>query len=291
MYSFVIFVRTKDLTCFGHFVDQLSKDPEIDPNEVPEVVPEKIRSPFDYRALIGIAALVITFHVTINYFIPTDDADTIASIFSFINPLILVIIGFTVAAKYRKTAVFGKSYLALSIGYLGIFLGEVTYMIYDIVYNIEPYPSIADVFFMQYPLLLIHLILNIKFFAPKFSSRSKLWIAIMPILVLLAYTTISTTEAEVGIFDFDFYYGSIFVYFSALTLSFAVIGAIIFKEGVMGKAWMLLVIGVLFNTIGDTWYYNLELFGEYELVHPVNMFWYAGYWLVTYALIKHKKTV
>lgn len=270
----------------------MNEEPEMDPNEIPEIVPGKIKSPYDYRALIGIAVLVISFHIFINYAISLDDADNVASIFSLMNPLIVTVIGFSVVAKYRKTAVFGKSYLALTIGYLGIFLGETTYTIYDIVYNIDPYPSIADVFFfIQYPLLLTHLILNIKFFTPKFSTRAKLWVAVMPILVLIAYSTLSITEADIGILDFDFYYGTIFVYFSALTLSFAVIGAIIFKEGVMGKVWMLLVIGILFNTLGDTWYYNLELLDGYDLVHPVNMFWYAGYWLVTYALIKHKRTI
>jgi hypothetical protein len=254
----------------------------------PDIVPEKIKSPFDYRALIGIAILVISFHIIINYGVGEVDADTIASIFSITNPLIVTVIGFFIAIRYRKSLVFGKSYMFLAIGYLGIFLGEVTYAIYDIVYNIEPYPSIADIFFfIQYPLITAHLILNIKFFSPKISNRVKLWVAIMPISILILYGALSETE----ITEFDFYYGAIFVYFSALTLSFAVVGAVIFKEGVIGKAWFLLVIGILFNTMGDTWYYNLELFDAYDLLHPVNMFWYAGYWLVMYALIKHKKTI
>jgi len=268
------------------------KNPEMDPNEIPEVVPEKIKSPYDFKIFIIIAAIVISFHVLINFAISEENSDSIASVFSFLNPLIVAIIGFSIAIRYRKSLIFGKSYTALAIGYLGIFLGEVTYMIYDIVFNIEPYPSIADVFFfMSYPLLLTHLILNIKFFTPKISNKAKLWVIIMPIAVLTGYSIVSTTQADIGIFEFDFYYGAFFVYFSTLTLSFAVLGAIIFKEGVIGKAWFLLVIGILFNTMGDTWYYNLELFGAYDLLHPVNMFWYAGYWLVMYALVKHKKTI
>ena len=84
---------------------------------------------------------------------------------------------------------------------------------------------------------------------------------------------------------------TIFVYAVTLTLGVAVIGAIIFKEGAIGKAWIILVSGILLLTIGDIWYYNLELFDAYELVHPVNMFWYAGYWIIIYALYKHKKTI
>jgi hypothetical protein len=268
------------------------KDEELDPKEIPEIVPDKVRSSFDYKAFVGIAILVISFHVGINYFITGDDADTAVSIFSMFVPLTLSIIGFSVVKKYKGTQVFGRAYLALSFGYLSIFFAEVTYAVYDIVYNIEPYPSIADVFFfMLYPLLLTYLFMNIKFFAPKLGTKSKIWIILMPILVLIGYSILSTTAGEISIFEFDFYYGIVFVYFATLTLAVAVVGASIFKQGAIGKAWLILVIGILLNNIGDLWYYNLELFGEYDLVHPVNMFWYAGYLVVIYALIKHKKTL
>lgn len=267
-------------------------DKKINPEEIPNVVPDKIKSSFDFKPLIGIAILVISFHVGINYFISGDDADTAVSIFSMFVPLSLAIIGFSVAFKYRGAQVFGRAYLALSIGYLSIFFAELTYTIYDIVYDIEPYPSIADIFFfMLYPLLLTYLLLNIRFFAPKIGIKSKLWIILMPLLVLTGYAILSTTEGDISIFEFDFYYGTIFVYFATLTLAVAVVGAIILKEGVIGKAWLILVIGILLNNLGDIWYYNLELFGAYDLIHPVNMFWYSGYLVVIYALIKHKKTL
>jgi hypothetical protein len=263
-----------------------------DSDKEPEIVSDKITSRLDFRAFVGIITLVISFHIIINYFISPENTDTIVSIFSFLNPLVVAIIGFSVVIKYRGTLVFGKSYLALSLGFLSIFLAEVTYTIYDLVYNIEPYPSIADVFFfMLYPCLLIYLFLNIRFFSPKISKRAKIWIVLMPLMVLLGYAILSTTEAEISIFEFDFYYGIIFVYAVTLTLSVAVIGAFIFKEGVIGKAWMLFVTGILLLTIGDIWYYNLELFGGYDLTHPVNLFWYAGYWVTVYALIKQKKTI
>lgn len=263
-----------------------------DSDKAPEIVPEKITSRFDFRAFAGIIALVVSFHIIVNYYVSPENTDSIVSIFSFLNPLVVTIIGFSVVIKYRGSLVFGKSYLALSLGFLSVFLAEVTYTVYDIVYNIEPYPSIADIFFfMLYPGLLAYLFLNIRFFSPKISKRAKIWISLMPLAVLIGYSVLSTTEAEISIFEFDFYYGIIFVYAVTLTLSVAVIGAFIFKEGAIGKAWMLFVAGILLLTIGDVWYYNLELFEGYDLVHPVNLFWYAGYWVTIYALIKQKKTI
>jgi hypothetical protein len=265
---------------------------KLDPNEKPEIVQDKIKSKFDYKAFIVIAVIVISFHISINFFITGDDADTAVSIFSMFVPLSLAIIGFSVVRKYKGTQVFGRAYLALSFGYLSIFFAEVTYAVYDIVYDIEPYPSIADIFFfMLYPLLLTYLLMNIRFFSPKLGNKSKVWIILMPILVLIGYSILSTTAGEISIFEFDFYYGIVFVYAATLTLAVAVVGASIFKQGVIGTAWLILVIGILLNNLGDLWYYNLELFGGYDLIHPVNMFWYSGYLVVIYALIKHKKTL
>jgi len=267
-------------------------DDELDPKEIPEVVPEKITSKFDFKAIAGIIVLVVSFHIIINYIISPEYTDSIVSIFSFFNPLIVSIMGFSVVVKYRGTLIFGKSYLALSLGFLSLFLAEVTYMIYDIIFNIEPYPSIADIFFfMLYPFLLFYLFKNIKFFSPKITLRAKAWIIAMPFSIVFAYAALSITVGEISIFEFDFYYGIIFVYAVALTLSVAIIGAFIFKEGAIGKAWILFVTGILLMTIGDTWYYHLEIFGEYDLLHPVNMFWYAAYWITTYALIKQKRTI
>ena len=89
--------------------------------------------------------------------------------------------------------------------------------------------------------------------------------------------------------SFDFFYGLTFIIDSGTTSAFTIVGAKIFKEGTLGMVWLLLVIGILVNTIGDVWYYNLEIFEQYDLMHPVNIFWYSSYWLMVYALYRHKK--
>jgi len=259
----------------------------------PDIVPDRIKSPLNKKILVGIGVLVIVFHIVINFFMISEDADNAVLIFSIAIPLSASVIGFIVAFRYVGARVFQKAYLALSAGYFAIFLGEITYLVYDLYYpELDPYPSIADVFFFaQYPLILTHLIINIRFFSPKLNKISKIWLIVFPISILASYAMLSGFGSDDFESNFDFYYGAIFVYASSLTLSVAIIGAIIFKEGVIGKAWLLLVIGILGNTIGDIWYYNLEVFEQYDLGHPVNLFWYAGYWIVIYALIKHRKVL
>jgi len=255
----------------------------------PDIVPSKLKTNINYKVIIGIILTVIVFHVYVNYVSSPDDTDVIISIFSFLNPLAVSIASFIVAAKYIDAGVYRKAYTALGFAYLMIFLGELTYLVYDLFLGIDPYPSIADVFFfLQYPLVLCYLILNIRFFA-SFTNRYKTLVVLLPTIIVLVYANIALNE--LGGAEFDFYYGILFVVFASILLAFGILGATIFREGLLGKAWMILVIGILSLTIGDVWYYYLELLGEFDLIHPVNLFWYAGYWIIIYALYKHKKII
>ena len=259
-------------------------------DDTPEVVPDKLDSPIDFKVFVGIIAASLVFQFALTSVILPDNADFIISVISFVNPLSVAIVGFVVVFRYKGTLVFGRSYLFLSLGFLSVFVGEVVYAIYDLVLNLEPYPSIADVFFFLYsPFLIIYLILNIRFFQPKLSIGTKIWLIGIPLLIVSSYVYLALSE--IGEANFDFYYGSIFVATTSIVLSLAILGTKIFKDGLIGKSWIILLIGIILLTFADDWYYYLELFGEYDLTHPVNIFWYAGYWIVFYALLKHKRTM
>ena len=259
----------------------------------PSVVPGHMKNPINYKILALIFVSVLAFQ-SILYFTPESEKyEFLISIISFVNPLATSIASFIIWKRYGGTLIFGRAYFSLGLAYFMVFTAELTYLIYDLILNIDPYPSIADVFFFAlYPFTLIHLILNIKFFKLKILQTEKKWLFIIPTFVIITYV-LSSILSTTGEFDdyisFDFFYGLIFTIGSAITLAFAIVGAKIFKEGTLGTVWLLLVIGILVNTIGDVWYYNLEIFEQYDLMHPVNIFWYSSYWLMIYALYRHKK--
>lgn len=257
--------------------------------EKPDVVPDKLKNPINGFILALIIGGTIAFHVFMSVS-NQDQTDEIISIVSFINPLAASIASFVIGKRYVGTNVFGKAYISLGFAYLAIFFAEVTYLIYDLFLGIEPYPSIADVFFFAlYPLTMIHLIYNIKFFKTKTSKLTISWMILIPAGLIGFYALASFGELEEV--NFDFMYGLIFVSGASITLVFSILGAKIFRQGLLGTPWLLLVIGILSLTAGDVWYYYLEILGNYELTHPVNLFWYAGYWIVVYALYKHKTVI
>ena len=141
------------------------------------------------------------------------EADTPITIVSIILPAIAAGAAFYVANKYRSSEVFGKAYLALGLGLAMNSLGETVWLIYYF-QGMDPYPSIADTFYLAfYPLSFYHLQKNIRFFKPKIDIATKVLIVIIPTCIVSVYAFLSLEE--IGEANFDFYYGFTYIISSA----------------------------------------------------------------------------
>jgi hypothetical protein len=255
----------------------------------PKKVEDWLQSPINKKILLLILGFALAFQIFVNFMPESKDKEYFIAAISIANPLIASLTSFTVAKRYQGSIVFGRAYAVLGIALFMMFLGEYTWYTYVFVFGVdEPYPSVADVFFFAfYPLSITHIILNVRFFKTKIGIYNKFWIVTIPAAIILVYAILSF-QAETDL-TFDFYYGLIFVIVSSVLLSLALLGSTIFRGGTLGSAWILLLIGISLTTIGDVWYFYLTLFDGYFSGHPVELFWYSSYWVMTYALYKHQK--
>jgi hypothetical protein len=251
-----------------------------------ETVPEKLDSPLNLKIIVLIVVSVTVFHYTSVYVLEKEFSDLPSYFFSILNPVGTTIAASVVAIRYRSTKVFFRSYLFLAIAYFCAAGGEIMYFLYDYVLEEPAFPSPADIFFVPfYPLVLGHLFLNVSFFKPKIRAKSLLWLIILPVSIVVFYLNLVWGTERDGMFFLSLYY----IIVSATSLTMTIYGTTIFRKGVMGKPWLLLLFGVIAFSVADVVYYNLEANDGYTLEHPVNLLWYAGYWIVTYALYKHRK--
>jgi hypothetical protein len=254
------------------------------------IVPEKIQSPIDPKLLLVIFGIVVAFQAYLYAAFPKpDDASHLVDIISVINPLISSIAAFVVAKKYWGSRIFGKAYLALAIGLTMNFIGETVYGIYDVLGYDTTFTPADILFYAFYPLIMVHLILNIRFFKPKIGILTKIWTVAIPVIITIVYSIISFQKQ--GEANFGFYTGLIYVILGSSILSGTMLGARVFRQGALGVSWLVLLIGVMLLTFGDVWYSYLDTFDQYTLTHPVNLFWYGGYMVITYALYKHQKII
>lgn len=255
----------------------------------PSIVSNK--NPVDFGVFLLIIELVIAFQLYVTVIQDKADLEFTITIVWIATPLIAAIASFLVFKRYGWSMVFGKAYLALGLGFVMLMAAEISYIVYDFVLLEDPYPSIADVFYFAFyfPFALYHLRTNIKFFNPDASLKVKSTLAGIAASIMIIFSLISYNA--LGELNFDYFYGLIFVSVASITLSYTILGALSFKGGTIGIAWLILVTGMLLFTIGDTFYYYLELFGGYTVTHFVNLFWIAGYMIIVYALYKHIKAI
>ena len=256
----------------------------------PESVPDKIKSSIDKRVLLLILAMAISFQAFITIMPSSEELNIFITSVSILNPLVASVASFVVAQRYGGSQVFGRAYLALGMGLFMMFLGESTWYYFLYFLEIEPFPSIADVFFFAfYPLSVVHIITNIRFFQAKMTNKSKMMLVAIPLTIIGIYSATSLQVIEEP--NFEFYYGMAFVAASSIVLALALLGSFVFRGGVLGIAWVLMLLGLFFTSVGDVWYFYLETFDAYADGHPVELLWYSGYWIITYGLYKHKKII
>ena len=256
----------------------------------PEIVPDKIKNPIDKRVLFLILGMAISFQAFITIMPDSEELDVFVAIVSILNPLAAAVTSFVVSQRYGGSQIFGKAYFVLGLGLFMMFLGESTWYYFLYFLEIEPFPSIADVFFFAfYPFSAIHIIINIRFFQAKMNNETKIMLVALPLIIIGIYSAISLQV--IGEPNFEFYYGMAFVAASSVVLALALLGSLIFRGGVLGIAWALMLLGLFLTNAGDVWYFYLETFGAYTDSHPVDLLWYGGYWIITYGLYKHKKII
>lgn len=241
------------------------------------------------KGIIIIIALSISYQIYIDNFVDLEEfsfADVSYGITSFAVGIVSLI----VAKRYKGSPVFGKSYFALGIGFIIIFAGDLIYNYYSLVLEEDPYPSLADAFFLGFYVFAgYHLVKNIKYFKKNLSVTSKLGVPLIALLLIVGFGlfTIETLNDDPTVY----FMGILYVSASAAILSLAIFGATIFRNSVLGMAWFMLVIGIFIYSFTDVWYYYIEELGEYTVIHPVNTLWLIAYMFMIYALYKHKKII
>ena len=221
----------------------------------------------------------------------------------------VTIFAFFIARRYRGSEVFGKSYLALGLGFLCYSIGWNLWWFYEIWYHVDnPYVALPDVFFIAYyPFIIYHIRKNSQYFKPSIATSQKLIIIFTPIIFSTIYCFFGLLQVnaegglasiQVSVFsDYDsqfyveFFTGLVFVFATSLTFSLAIVATQIFRTSVLGPAWGLLLLGILLNTAADLYYYINELFGGYVRSDPVTGIWLAATVFLCYGLYMHRKVM
>ena len=252
---------------------------------------KKITSSINYKVLGVIVVLTVAYQISL--YLVDPEKFNVPEFLYLAGILACAVASFIVSKRYRGSKVFGKAYLFLGLAFVSWFIGDLGYVYYDHILQLDPYPNPFDLFFaLSYVFACLHLYLNTRYFRPNWNSEMKSLVIILPIVMGVAYTLVAYAEwGDYEELPFDLVYGNIWVIGASAELGLVILGAIVFRRSVLKEVWLLLVIGIFIWTVGDIWYVYTELFEAFDNTHPTNTLWMASFMVVIYALYKHRKVV
>ncbi len=248
------------------------------------------RGAISIKAVIVIAAIAIGYQLYASSEYVSDEEMSFADFSYGLSSLAVGITALFIAKRYKGSPIFGKTYLALGIGFVLLFVGDLVYNYYLLVLDEDPYPSLADIFFIAfYAFAGYHILRNVKYFKKDLSWDSKIGVVVIAGIMIGAFGffTIETLEDDPTVY----YMSMAYVVSSAIILALALMAFVVFRNSVLGVAWTMLVIGIFLYAVADVWYYYLEEIGAFSIKDPVNTLWILSNSIMIYALYKHKKTI
>jgi signal transduction histidine kinase len=206
-----------------------------------------------------------------------------------IVPGTLVVFSIILTIKLHKQKHFqSKAFLFFTIGVSFWFIAEQIWAVYQYVYDVDPFPSTADIFYMaSYPFFVAFLLISIK--PIRKSITKKIWLFsfvlsftfLIPSL-LACYNSLEETEGGIDIVSKST--ALAYPILSSFQLSPAIIGIMFLAKKGANYSWMLLLFGFLIFIVSDTFYLFSELDGSYYDGHPVDLMYLYGFILLIFSL-------
>ena len=208
----------------------------------------------------------------------------------------LPIIAFLYAFLYFEKGVPEKRVLLIFFtGMILWLLGEIMWLYYEGLMDIDPFPSVADLFWIHgYIAIFIALILQYKSLKVRLEKRYEVGIAIGVAIVGMIMLSI-LFFLIIGEEDFTLLEQIISLYypvadFCLLYMALLITG--LYWKGKLSYARLLIALGIMAYCVGDVWFAYLEWEGIYREVlwHPVNFTWIIGDLLFFLGAFKYRLT-
>jgi len=192
---------------------------------------------------------------------------------------------------HNPKPMFSTAWMGFSVGFFFWFLGELTWTIYVLLLQIDPFPSFADVAYLSgYVFLFVALFSVFRLFQSSFSKRMLLTMlgvtgALSAVVsyVLLVPVFASSEDQLTIILSTAYPILDIGLFAAAFSI------LLIFFKGTIGKAWLFLTSGIILNIAADLLFNYAELQGFYYEGHPLELFWLWGYVAFLVGFYIHKR--
>ncbi|HJZ23873.1 MAG TPA: hypothetical protein VJ201_05425 [Candidatus Babeliales bacterium] len=202
-------------------------------------------------------------------------------------PGALVILSIIIARRFGIKGKHGRAWLFFVGLAVSWFIAEQIWLVYDLIYQIDPFPSLADFFYLAgYPFLFLFSICYLKPLKDAISKKTLTYVSLAAITLLVPSLYMAyDTDSEISAFEFTL--ALIYPIADAIVLIPALIGLILFFRGEVNFLWSLMCVAIILNVVADTGFLITSMDGSYYMGHPIDMLFLWAYILFSFGVYSH----
>ncbi len=190
-------------------------------------------------------------------------------------------------SRFGTVGSHGKAWLFFLGAAVTWFLAETLWTVFELVYNENPFPSIADVFYLiGYPLFFGFLVYYLKPIRKAISKKMVVTAIIISASVVIPIIYISDSY-DPKVTALENILSTAYPVGDAIILVPSLIGVSLFFRGEVNFTWSLVCIGIIFFTVGDLGFQFTTFNNTYYTGHPVDIVLMWSYIMFAFGAIDH----
>lgn len=217
-----------------------------------------------------------------------DETRTLITDLLFIPvPGAMLVLSISIAMRFHASGKHGKAWIIFTIFAISWFTAEQIWLVYELIYEIDPWPSVADFFYLSgYPFLFAFSILYLL--PVRKAISKKLVISSLLITTALLIPTFSLAyQTNSSENDFEVALAASYPVLDAIILCPALIGVSLFFKGEVNFLWSLIYIAMVLNVIADAGFLMLSMNDSYYTGHPIDLLYLWAYVLFAFGVYSH----
>ncbi|QLH10904.1 HAMP domain-containing sensor histidine kinase [Nitrosarchaeum sp. AC2] len=207
-------------------------------------------------------------------------------IYTIITGVLIIMAIWALSSADRISEISKKSLVFLVLAFCSWFAAEQMWNLYEHVLFIDPYPSIADFFYIIAPIFMfISLVIFLKPLRDHIKKKHIAFALIVSTSILIPILAI-TFQANIETEFFEIAVALIYPIVDAVLLIPAIISIILSFKINKNSFWTLILIGIVSFIIADNLYLILVIDEAYFDGHPIDILWLISYVAWSFAMYK-----
>ncbi|MGI0072359.1 MAG: hypothetical protein ACREA3_00910 [Nitrosotalea sp.] len=239
------------------------------------------------QKLLLVSVVLVGFLIVFATFLGKETVKVVTDIVYIPVTGMMVALSVILALRFRQSGSHGKAWLFFLATSILWFIAETLWTVYELVYNVNPFPSLADVFFISgYPLIFCFLMYYLRPVRKAASKNIVIGSVLVSVTILIPSIYMAYTfDPKVSLLENIL--ATSYPVADSIILVPAIIGVVLLFKGEVNFTWSLICLGIVLQSVGDTSFQFATYTNTYYTGHPSDVIFLWSYLLFSFGVYDH----